>query len=459
MNCWKTLLFFNIIILISSGLSSGLEWSSSSDWDAGSSQGVVHESFGDNNAEELKLGWTQEGKENSLTGYWPMDEDSGAQAADVSGSGNDGDVGNVDMGRDGVFGTSSYEFNGDGIIVNSPNELPTGDTAFSTVFWFKNINANDDGGIIHWGSNSASSANGQEVRDDGWQHYFYSNDRNCYNLGMWDGNWHMAVVTYDTSTNTLKMYLDAQLECSGDAGNVNIDNTDIQIGNGDSSDALNGARLDEVRIWNRKLESKEIEDLYQSVFQGETNTSWKKFGKSVSPSNLELEKVNSSLNGQKIKIKIHSDTDGDGEEDEVSDSINLNGSGGPYKVSGLSTRSSDFRVSVNLESSSASDSPVLKGLRLKKNDLEICDRRGPINECISNSTHNISGENYNIQSIFQSEPASGFEAFSGKATLNITNSSTISGLWKGSFDIKGERPRIVSGAHFRPQNGRIVIGN
>ena len=90
--------------------------------------------------------------------------------------------------------------------------------------------------------------------------------------------------------------------------------------------------------------------------------------------------------------------------------------------------------------------------------LSICDRRGPNNECISNSTHEVSGEEFDISSIFQVESTSVFEAFNRKATFNLTNKTTISGLWRGSFNIRAERPRIVSGASFRPGDGRIVIG-
>jgi len=91
--------------------------------------------------------------------------------------------------------------------------------------------------------------------------------------------------------------------------------------------------------------------------------------------------------------------------------------------------------------------------------VPICDKRGLLDECISNSTHEVSGEKFNISSIFQSESTSVFEAFNGKATFNLTNKTTISGLWKGSIDILAKRPIIQSGASFRPQGERITIGN
>jgi hypothetical protein len=93
-----------------------------------------------------------------------------------------------------------------------------------------------------------------------------------------------------------------------------------------------------------------------------------------------------------------------------------------------------------------------------KTGPSICDRRGPLNECISNSSHSISGQSFNVSSVFQAENTAVFEAFSGKATLNITNSTSLSGLWRGEFSIQTPNPRIESGAEFKPENGNIVIG-
>lgn len=98
-------------------------------------------------------------------------------------------------------------------------------------------------------------------------------------------------------------------------------------------------------------------------------------------------------------------------------------------------------------------------LSSEEGGLFICDRRGLFNECISNSTHEVSGESFDISSVFQAEASSVFEALSSKATLNVSNSTSISGTWKGSFDILSGAgdTRLKSGAIFRPENGRILI--
>lgn len=94
-----------------------------------------------------------------------------------------------------------------------------------------------------------------------------------------------------------------------------------------------------------------------------------------------------------------------------------------------------------------------------QSDLSICDRRGLFNQCISNSTHEIDGESFELESVFESESTAVFEALDQKASITVSNSSIISGTWRGEFDIQSDSPRIGSGAEFRPEGERIVIGN
>jgi hypothetical protein len=88
----------------------------------------------------------------------------------------------------------------------------------------------------------------------------------------------------------------------------------------------------------------------------------------------------------------------------------------------------------------------------------LCDRRGPFNECISNQTHQIGNQIINISSIFTAEDTTTIEALSGPSKINVTNSSTISGLWIGNIEIYSNNPSTIKpGAEFRPENGRILI--
>lgn len=89
----------------------------------------------------------------------------------------------------------------------------------------------------------------------------------------------------------------------------------------------------------------------------------------------------------------------------------------------------------------------------------LCDRRGILNQCISNQTHLIGNQKVNISSVFQVKPTATFRALSGPSEINITNSSVLSGSWRGDLEIRSERtPTIDSGSEFRPEGGNIVIG-
>jgi hypothetical protein len=93
--------------------------------------------------------------------------------------------------------------------------------------------------------------------------------------------------------------------------------------------------------------------------------------------------------------------------------------------------------------------------------ISICDSRGPFNECISDSSHIIGSKSFSISSIFQAKGTAVFEALSGIATINVGNSTSLSGFWRGSFNIttlEQQETRIKPGADFQPENGRIIIG-
>ena len=99
-------------------------------------------------------------------------------------------------------------------------------------------------------------------------------------------------------------------------------------------------------------------------------------------------------------------------------------------------------------------------LTLEGEPVGVCDDRGLRDECISEDEHDVGGTTIDIDSRFEARETVLFQAFSGTGTLNITNSTAISGVWEGSFNISATgETRIESGAEFRPSDGgRIVIG-
>lgn len=88
-------------------------------------------------------------------------------------------------------------------------------------------------------------------------------------------------------------------------------------------------------------------------------------------------------------------------------------------------------------------------------ELNLCDKRGPINECILNSSREID-DSFEINSIFVSTSESQVKAETDY-TITVSNSSEISGLWQGDITLSSSDTRLTSGAKFRPNNGNIRI--
>lgn len=87
----------------------------------------------------------------------------------------------------------------------------------------------------------------------------------------------------------------------------------------------------------------------------------------------------------------------------------------------------------------------------------LCDSRGPENECILNSSRQISQNTFTVDSVFQAGTEAYLNASEGNSMLNITNSSSISGLWEGGIEFEADKLVLTSGARFRPQDERINL--
>jgi hypothetical protein len=89
----------------------------------------------------------------------------------------------------------------------------------------------------------------------------------------------------------------------------------------------------------------------------------------------------------------------------------------------------------------------------------ICDARGPENECIMNSDRDLGSEYYTVSSLFQVKDSAVLRSGQKTVSIDVFDTSFLSGVWRGSFEINADRPRVKPGAEFRPENGNIVIGN
>jgi hypothetical protein len=466
-----------LLLFIALGSASSLTWNTSSDWDnAVSETGVVHEEVQNtdlSDAGELKKGYSAATPlySSSLVGYWPLDEDSGDKAYDLSGNNYDGTTsGGITQGNQGLLRTSSYEFDGSDDRVISSGVSSSSDSVTVNFWVYQTGRPHTNSGLIHaspsgttfdggdtktigiWTDDSDGDLWGRFIQSDGAQVNFNYNDGENLNLN----EWHMVTQVANSSSGKAKQYIDGDLIETISYDGTLQDYSNFGMGR-QGGETLEG-KLEDVRLYKEPLSNSEIRNLYDATSKGKITTGWKNFASERDTSALKVDNVTSSLNGQSVDVKIEQDTDNDGAAEETSAQISLNGSGGPYNLEGISSRSKKYRLKINLSSNQVTTTPELSRLSLKTTGPAICDRRGNLGECISETTHDIDGKNIDLNSRFEAKETSIFEAFTTQAQLSITNSSIISGLWTGTFNLTADQITIKTGADFRPNNGRIILG-
>lgn len=88
----------------------------------------------------------------------------------------------------------------------------------------------------------------------------------------------------------------------------------------------------------------------------------------------------------------------------------------------------------------------------------LCDFRGPLNQCVLNSSREVSNQNFSIQAVLDIRSEASLEALSGQGLIEVSNNTIFSGLWTGNFEVRAEKITIKEGARFRPGNERIILG-
>jgi concanavalin A-like lectin/glucanase superfamily protein/uncharacterized protein DUF2341 len=211
-----------------------------------------------------------------LVSEWHFDENNGSVTYDEISSFNGSISGNPQW-ITGQYG-SALDFDGTGDYIsvsdNSYFDLIGSDLTIST--WFRLDG--DMGNDLYWtmfvSKGGWGPGNGYEIgiRDD--RKYIDFNigvDGATYydSIGLSYDQWYYLVGTFDDATDTIKLYLNGELVDSAIDTDSIIDSTSDfylgkrgLIGNSPNALELNGV-LDEVRIYNRALSSREVEYLYE----------------------------------------------------------------------------------------------------------------------------------------------------------------------------------------------------
>ena len=206
-------------------------------------------------------------------GIWKLDEGSGTTVSDSSGNGNNGVMSGGVSWVPGVFGSSGLAFGPGEVKVNDNNALePAASVTVSA--WVRS--ARSPGAfryIVAKGANGCIAASyGLYSGPSGGLQFYVSKGRGSTfarsrDAGQttWDGQWHLAVGTYDGTT--IRLYIDGNQVGSGTAWSGSLeyllpDSNDFYIGNypGCSDHNFLGD-IDDVMVWGRALAVSDIQAL------------------------------------------------------------------------------------------------------------------------------------------------------------------------------------------------------
>jgi hypothetical protein len=207
-------------------------------------------------------------------GSWSFNEGKGTVARDSSGHRNEGRLAGLAQWAPGRF-QGAISFNGSAAAVEVPNSPSLEPAAVSVSAW---VNASSNPGdykyIVAKGAEGclAASYGLYTGANGGLEFYVASNTGLSWTLspdagqGIWDGQWHNVVGTYNGSS--VKLYVDGREVGSATADTAPIayrlfTSNNLLIGDyaGCSGTDFSGS-IDEVKIFNRALSPFEIETGY-----------------------------------------------------------------------------------------------------------------------------------------------------------------------------------------------------
>ncbi|MBI4010411.1 MAG: hypothetical protein HY361_04475 [Candidatus Aenigmarchaeota archaeon] len=218
-------------------------------------------------------------QDNSLVGYWKMDEGSGSTTADSSGNANTGNLTNMNTTGNSTSGWNSTDckfgncMQFDNIddkinISDSPSLSPT--SAVTISAWvrgsaFQNAGSTEPVVSKYKGGTADRSYELNVDGVSGNQFFdFYLRAGSTLNLKSvtkpQNDIWYLVTATYDGSN--MNMYVDGIFEANlANTGSITDSTLGVLIGwNHDNS--FFGGLIDEVRIYNRALSADEIKAIY-----------------------------------------------------------------------------------------------------------------------------------------------------------------------------------------------------
>lgn len=185
-----------------------VRWETTADWDSGQSDTyTVHESVTntdhtDSTIVQQGYNYTSPLHSSDLKAFWPLHEDSGTTANDISGNGNHGTIGSdVDMAEQGILSSTAALFSSatvtDGVI--DTNTIPPSSGPFTFIFWINPENTNDS---MFCGVDGISSGEGLHMGPDGSDFVEYSVGGKLFSTSQTysKASWYMVAMTFENGT-------------------------------------------------------------------------------------------------------------------------------------------------------------------------------------------------------------------------------------------------------------------
>jgi|GEM_PF-1579954 len=358
-------------------------WTTAGDWDdIRDSTGIVHENFGDHSADTVELGYSasDEGGSN-LVGYWPLDDQSGTQAVDMSPNSNDGTIEGDPTMTPGVGDSQAYAFDGsnDRLRVPYDSSLEAEDEQAVTVStWVRK--SSSQSGWIGLFQNSDEAYNLQ-FGDGNVPEFTVYDPVNYWGGNRWrtasngatlsNGQWAHLVGVYDGSE--AKLYWNGNLVDTTTAGYMDENTNAVDLGIAENVDLSDNRHLhgtmDEVRVYDRALAPGEIRDLYETPTKGEFTTDWQS-GPEYQQNDIELSYDADIDSGETVEVWVIGEKTSNGKtyrSDKITlDSDDDRGSVDVSGLNGLGNNGGKFHLEVELSSSTVSGSPTVDALSLEE---------------------------------------------------------------------------------------------
>lgn len=246
-----------------------IRWDSESDWiNNQDSSGTTGRN------DELKQGYSRDRPDLSadLVGYWPLSEDAGTKAYDLSGNDNHGSLnGGVTQGLAGKGGLTSYSFDGKDDYIDLGNNINPNQITISGWIFFNNLQSADTGLVskVNWNSETQDNEEyGLRVHKDGYFQVVIGNgdgfSEATYDISNLESNvWYFFTGTYDGSH--IKLFVDADLKDTAQEPSLQSGTNKLliagEIRDGNPNNFVDG-KIQDVRIYDRALSESEIKKLY-----------------------------------------------------------------------------------------------------------------------------------------------------------------------------------------------------